>query len=225
MGNGHGVVLERAVSGGKDTGGQDWGVPGREGGLELGVCVCIGGARVDVGEGWIGGGRGGRVSAQGWRRRGLGRGSAGSGHVGGPGRSWLGGRAGVPAPPSHLDGVDERGEAEAAQVAQPVAQQDVEEGPDHVVPGLPAGAGGGGRPPPGGLQRDGRPRPLGLHGRAGARGKRNRERSGRGGGDGTGSHPAPSTAPEAPRGSAPPPPVGGPAAGARRPASLRPRPA
>lgn len=66
---------------------------------------------------------------------------------------------------SHLDGEDERGEAEAAEVGESEARQDVEEGPEDEVAGLLVGEAGEGRPPPGWVQRDAHLRLLRLHGR------------------------------------------------------------
>lgn len=66
--------------------------------------------------------------------------------------------------PPHLDGVDERREAEAAEEGQPESQEHVKERPEHVVPGRLNGAAGGGRARPGGLQRDRHLHLLRLHG-------------------------------------------------------------
>lgn len=66
---------------------------------------------------------------------------------------------------SHLDGEDERGEAEAAEVGESEACQDVEERPEDEVAGLLLGDAGEGRSPPGWVQRDAHLRLLRLHGR------------------------------------------------------------
>lgn len=75
-----------------------------------------------------------------------------------PGQGWgIGG--------SHLDGEDERGEAETAEVGESEACQDVEERPEDEVAGLLLGDAGEGRSPPGWVQRDAHLRLLRLHGR------------------------------------------------------------
>lgn len=157
----------------------------REGARSGGPQLRAGVAGAGLGIPWQSGG----VSVQGWCGRGW-IGGPGSGLSLGPGLGWGSreelagetGRVGGTDPggwgsllPPHLDGEDERGEAEAAQAGQHVSRQHVEERPEHVVAGLLGGAGGGGRAPPGGLQRDGHLAVPGLHGRDAAAPERARQ--------------------------------------------------
>lgn len=162
FGGGKGPGGSGVVSGRAEGGERGLGDPGVRGRSEPG---WVGGP----GSGWMAGPELGRES--GHVRDpvpGSALGKAGWGsvwvRVPGPIRTGAGASGGGPRSPSHLDGVEEPGEAEAAQPPHRAPQQRIEHRPEHVVPGLRVGAGLGGGPIPfGGLQWDGHVRLPGLH--------------------------------------------------------------